>query len=332
MDLKYNKKLIQFDNLVSLTESVTDDRYGYYPYERPIPILFDYGLILIDKPSGPTSHEVASWVKKILNIDKSGHSGTLDPGATGLLPMGLGEGTKALSILLLGPKEYYSIARIHSNFDRNILEKVLLEFHGDIYQRPPQRSSVKRMTRIRRIHELAYVEENEKLILLRILCQAGTYIRKLIYDIGEIMGSGATMVELRRTRVSHFFERDGLVKLHDLYNAFYLYKEKKIEENLRNIVKPIEICFTGIPSVVIRDTAVDALCHGAQLAIPGISDLSPSIQKDDIVAIYTLKGEIVGLAQSLMNINEIVSNKNGISFTMNRLIMKPNTYPKGWRS
>ncbi|HJY14598.1 MAG TPA: RNA-guided pseudouridylation complex pseudouridine synthase subunit Cbf5 [Nitrososphaeraceae archaeon] len=331
MDLQGTKNLIQFDNLIQLSDSVTDNRYGHSPYNRPIPILFDYGLILIDKPSGPTSHEVASWVKKILNIEKSGHSGTLDPGATGLLPMGLGESTKALSILLLGPKEYYSIARIHSNFDRHILEKVLLEFHGDIYQRPPQRSSVKRMTRIRRIHEIEYVEENEKLILLRILCQAGTYIRKLIYDIGEIIGSGATMVELRRTRVSHFFERDGLIKLHDLYNAFYLYKEKNDEENLRNVIKPIEICFKELPAVVIRDTAVDALCHGAQLAIPGISEISPSIQKDDLVAIYTLKGEIVGLAQSLMNINEIVSNKNGISFTMKRLIMKPNTYPKGWR-
>lgn len=331
MDLPRIKKLKQFDNLIQLSESVTDDRYGHYPYERPIPILFDYGLILIDKPSGPTSHEVASWVKKILNIEKSGHSGTLDPGATGLLPMGLGESTKALSILLLGPKEYYTIARIHSNFDKYILEKVLLEFHGEIYQRPPQRSSVKRMTRIRKIHEIEYVEGNDKLILLRILCQAGTYIRKLIYDIGEILGSGATMVELRRTRVSHFFERDGLIKLHDLYNAFHLYNEKNDEEKLRNVIKPIEICFTDLPTVVIRDTAVDALCHGAQLAIPGISELSPSIQKDDLVAIYTLKGEIVGLAQSLMNINEIVSNKNGISFTMNRLIMKPNTYPKGWR-
>jgi len=255
----------------------------------------------------------------------------LDPGATGLLPMGLGESTKALSILLLGPKEYYTIARIHSNFDKYILEKVLLEFHGEIYQRPPQRSSVKRITRIRKIHEIEYVEGNDKLILLRILCQAGTYIRKLIYDIGEILGSGATMVELRRTRVSHFFERDGLIKLHDLYNAFHLYNEKNDEENIRNVIKPIEVCFKDLPTVVIRDTAVDALCHGAQLAIPGISELSPSIQKDDLVAIYTLKGEIVGLAQSLMNINEIVSNKNGISFTMNRLIMKPNTYPKGWR-
>ena len=101
MDLQGTKNLIQFDNLIQLSESVTDNRYGHSPYNRPIPILFDYGLILIDKPSGPTSHEVASWVKKILNIEKSGHSGTLDPGATGLLPMGLGESTKALSILLL---------------------------------------------------------------------------------------------------------------------------------------------------------------------------------------------------------------------------------------
>jgi H/ACA ribonucleoprotein complex subunit 4 len=331
MNFKNNKKLIQLDNLLKLSDSITDDKYGYYPFNRPIDILFDYGLILIDKPAGPTSHEIATWVKRILNINKSGHSGTLDPGATGLLPMGLGEGTKALSILLLGPKEYFSLARIHSNYTRKSIEKVLLDFHGDIYQRPPQRSSVKRMTRIRRIYELEYVEDHENLILLRILCQAGTYIRKLIYDIGEVLGSGATMVELRRTRVSNFFERDGLVKLHDLYNAFYLYKEKNDEEKIRNLVRPIEICFNNIPSVIIRDTAVDALCHGAPLAIPGIIQLSPKIQKGDLVGIYTLKGEIVGLAQSLMNIDDITSQKSGISFIMKRLVMKPNIYPKGWK-
>jgi H/ACA ribonucleoprotein complex subunit 4 len=331
MDLKHHNKLIQLDNLLKLSESSADEKYGYYPFNRPINILFDYGLILIDKPAGPTSHEIASWVKRILNIDKSGHSGTLDPGATGLLPMGLGEATKALSVLLLGPKEYISLARIHSNYTRKSVEKVLSNFHGDIYQRPPQRSSVKRMTRIRRIYEIEYVEDRENLILLRILCQAGTYIRKLIYDIGELLGSGATMVELRRTRVSTFFEIDGLVKLHDLYNAFYLYKEKNDEEKIRSLIKPIEICFNNIPSVVIKDTAVDALCHGAPLAIPGVIQLSPKIQKGDLVGIYTLKGEIIGLAQSLMNVQDIISQESGISFIMKRLIMKPNTYPKGWK-
>jgi H/ACA ribonucleoprotein complex subunit 4 len=331
MEFTNNKKLIQLDNLLKISESETDDKYGFYPFERPMNILFDYGLVLVDKPPGPTSHEIASWVKRILNIEKSGHSGTLDPGATGLLPMGLGEATKALSILLLGPKEYFSLARVHSNFKREAVEQILIEFHGDIFQRPPQRSSVKRMTRIRRLYELEYVEDHDKLILLRILCQAGTYIRKLIYDIGEVLGSGATMVELRRTRVSNFIERDGLVKLHDLYNAYYMYKEKNDEEKIRTLIRPVEICLSDIPSVIIRDTAVDALCHGAPLAIPGISQISPNIQKNDLVGIYTLKGEIVGLAQSLLTSNDILSQKSGISFNMKRLIMKPNTYPKGWK-
>lgn len=331
MDLINNKQLIQLNNLLKLSDSTTDEKYGYYPFNRPINVLCDYGLILIDKPAGPTSHEIASWVKRILNIDKTGHSGTLDPGATGLLPMGLGEATKALSVLLLGPKEYFSLARIHSNYTRTSIEKVLLNFLGDIYQRPPQRSSVKRMTRIRRIYELEYIEDRVNLILFRILCQAGTYIRKLIYDIGEVLGSGATMVELRRTRVSNFFENDGLVKLHDLYNAYYLYKEKNDEEKLRNLIKPIEVCFNNISSVVIRDTAVDALCHGAPLAIPGIIQLSSKIQKGDLGCIYTLKGEIIGLAESLMSTEDIISQKSGISFIMKRLIMKPNTYPKGWK-
>ena len=332
MTEKKFRNLYQFQDLITLSDNVTDDRYGNSPFERPLDKLLDYGIILIDKPSGPTSHEVASWVKRMLNIQKTGHSGTLDPAATGLLPMGLGEGTKALSVLLLGPKEYYSIARIHSDLQKERIESVLKEFHDDIYQRPPQRSSVKRMTRIRKIYELEFVESGDRIILLRILCQAGTYIRKLIYDIGEVLGSGATMVELRRTRVSNFFEKNGLVKLHDLNFAYLSYKEKKEEEKLRIMISPIEVCLTEIPCVVIRDTAVDALCHGAQLAIPGISQISKKLYAGDLVGVYTLKGEIVGLAESLMSVPQIAVSKNGIAFKMKRIIMKPNTYPKGWNS
>ena len=332
MTEKKFRNLYQFQDLITLSDNVTDDRYGNSPFERPLDKLLDYGIILIDKPSGPTSHEVASWVKRMLNIQKTGHSGTLDPAATGLLPMGLGEGTKALSVLLLGPKEYYSIARIHSDLQKERIESVLKEFHDDIYQRPPQRSSVKRMTRIRKIYELEFVESCDRIILLRILCQAGTYIRKLIYDIGEVLGSGATMVELRRTRVSNFFEKNGLVKLHDLNSAYLSYKEKKEEEKLRIMISPIEVCLTEIPCVVIRDTAVDALCHGAQLAIPGISQISKKLDAGDLVGVYTLKGEIVGLAESLMSVPQIAVSKNGIAFKMKRIIMKPNTYPKGWNS
>src|SRR4051794_20075845 len=208
---------IQLQDLERVDDDITSEKYGHYPDKRPLNELFQYGVILLDKPPGPTSHEVIAWIKKLLRIEKAGHSGTLDPGATGLLPIGLGEGTKALSVLLLGPKEYYALARLHSHVSPDKLRKVMQEFTGEIYQRPPQRSSVRRVTRVRSVYEFDYLENYDRLVLMRILCQAGTYIRKIIYDIGEIMSPGATMVELRRTRVSNLSEQnDGLVRLHDV--------------------------------------------------------------------------------------------------------------------
>jgi H/ACA ribonucleoprotein complex subunit 4 len=126
------------------------------------------------------------------------------------------------------------------------------------------------VTRIRTVYELELVEQYERLILLRVLCQAGTYIRKIIYDIGEVLSPGATMVELRRTRVSNLFEKDGLVRLHDLADAFIRYRESGDSEKLRKLVRPIELCLEGIRGITVRDTAIDALCHGAPLAVPGV--------------------------------------------------------------
>jgi H/ACA ribonucleoprotein complex subunit 4 len=326
------KLLPQLANLVNVDQDVTDDRYGHYPDRRPVKELLNYGLVLVDKPAGPTSHEVVAWVRRILEIEKAGHSGTLDPGATGLLPIGLGEGTKALGVLLLGPKEYYALARLHAQAPAEKVKRVMQEFTGDIYQRPPQRSSVKRVTRVRTVHEFDYIEDRERLILMRILCQAGTYIRKIIYDIGEVLSPGATMVELRRTRVSNFYEKDGLVRLHDLADAYLRYKESADEEKLRRLVRPIEQCLEGIRGVTVRDTAVDALCHGAPLAVPGVIAVPADLRAGELVGVYTLKGEIVGLAEAAMTREQIEESVRGIAFVMKRLIMRPDTYPKAWRS
>jgi H/ACA ribonucleoprotein complex subunit 4 len=326
--------LPQLTNLVKIDDDITNDKYGHYPDKRPISALLDYGLILIDKPDGPTSHEVVAWVKRILKIDKAGHSGTLDPAATGLLPIGLGEGTKAISVLLLGPKEYYALARMHTTIAEDKLVSVIGQFTGDIYQRPPQRSSVRRATRVRKIYHFEMVDRYDRLVLLQVICQSGTYIRKIIYDVGEVLGPGATMVELRRTRVSNFFEREhDFTKLHDLTDAFEMYKQKNDDDTkLRKLIKPIELCLEGIRGAVVRDTAVDALCHGAQLAVPGVIALPKGLAKNELVGIYTLKGEIVGLAEALMTKEEIEDNIKGVAFSMKRIIMKPGTYPKAWRS
>ena len=324
--------LKQLENLVIIDQDVTDPKVGVYYNKRTIEQLLQYGLILIDKPPGPTSHEVVAWAKRILEIPKAGHSGTLDPQVSGVLPLGLGDGTKVLGVLLFGPKEYFGLGRLHSQPSKEELSQVLKEFTGEIFQKPPQRSSVLRQTRTRTIYELELVEQKERLLLLRVLCEAGTYIRKLYYDIGEVLGSGGTMIELRRSRVHQFSENSKLVTMHELAIAYSDWKEKGDESKLAKIILPVEHALSEIKSVVIRDSAVDSLCHGAQLAIPGILQISPNLKKDELVGVYTQKGEIVALAESLLDESEIKNSDKGYAFQTKRIIMAANTYPKNWRT
>ena len=324
--------LKQLENLIEIDQDITDDAYGTYYDKRTIEQLLNYGIILLDKPPGPTSHETVAWTKRLLKIPKIGHSGTLDPQVSGVLPLGLGEATKALGVLLYGPKEYHALGRIHSLPSKEKLNEVIAMFQGEIFQKPPQRSAVVRQTRTRTIYEFELLEQKERLLLTRILCEAGTYVRKLYYDIGEILGPGATMVELRRTRVDQFSEKDGLVTLHELANAFALWEEKKDFSKLMTMIKPVEYALSELKSVIIRDSAVDAMCHGAQLAIPGILKISPNLKKGDIVGIYTQKGEAVALAEASMSEEDIREATKGYAFVTNRIIMAPNTYPKKWRT
>ena len=325
-------KLKQLQNLAIIDQDITNDEYGTYYDKRNIEQLLHYGLIILDKPPGPTSHEVVAWCKRILKIPKIGHSGTLDPKVTGVLPLGLGEATKALGVLLLGPKEYHALGRLHSLPTKEKLDDVLNQFTGEIFQKPPQRSAVLRRTRTRKIFEIELVEQKERLILVRVLCEAGTYIRKLYYDIGEILGPGATMVELRRSRVMQFSELDHLVTMHELADAFATWDEKKDDSKLLKLIQPIEHVLSEIKSVVIRDSAIDSMCHGAQLAVPGILEVSHNLKKEDLVAIYSQKGEIVALAEALMSESEIQDSVKGYAFQTKRIIMEISTYPKSWRS
>jgi len=324
--------LKQLENLIEIDQDITDNAFGTFYDKRSVEQLLDYGLIILDKPPGPTSHETVAWTKRLLKIPKIGHSGTLDPQVSGVLPLGLGEATKALGVLLYGPKEYHALGRIHSLPSKEKLEEIIQLFTGEIFQKPPQRSAVVRQTRTRTIYEWEILEQKERLLLTRILCESGTYIRKLYYDIGEILGPGATMIELRRTRVDQFHESHGLITLHELANAFSQWEEKKDESKLKKIIKPIEYALSEIKSVIVRDSAVDAMCHGAQLAIPGILKISPNLKKGDIVGIYTQKGEVVALAESTMSEEEIRDATKGYAFETRRIIMAINTYPRKWRT
>jgi len=211
----------------------TDPSFGLPPERRPIDVHLRLGAINLDKPSGPTSHEVVAWVKRILKVEKAGHSGTLDPKVTGILPVLLGDATRVMDTLLLSGKEYICLMRIHKPRPNRRILDVCGEFVGPIFQKPPLKSSVVKQLRTREIYYLDVLEIEEQHVLMRVGCEAGTYIRKLCYDIGLALGTGANMEELRRSKAGPFREDETLVTMHQLKDAYVNWEEKGDEKELR---------------------------------------------------------------------------------------------------
>jgi len=317
------------ERILVKSEEQTDQKYGCPPEQRPIEEHIRKGIANVDKPAGPTSHQVSAWVKDIFHLKKTGHSGTLDPNVTGVLPIGLEEGTKVLQGLLLAGKQYAAVMKLHGDTTNSQIKKTLAYFETEIYQRPPLKSAVKRELRTRRIYSTKYLEREEDLVLYTVDCEAGTYIRKLCHDIGLILGVGAHMQELRRTRAGPYTE-DTLVTLHDLRDAYETYKEKKDETQLRQMIQPMESAASHLPKIWVKDSAVDAICHGAHLMNPGIIKLTNNIKPKDTIAIFTLKNELVALAKALDDSNNILQKKKGEAAAPDRVIMPPNTYLKQW--
>ena len=309
----------------------TDPSYGLPPEQRCLKQHISLGAINLDKTSGPTSHEVAAWVKRILEVDKAGHSGTLDPKVTGILPVLLEDATRIMETLLLAGKEYICLMRLHKPVPKKRIMEVCQEFMGPIFQKPPLKSSVVKERRIRTIYYLDVLEIEEQHVLMRVGCEAGTYIRKLCFDIGLALGCGANMEELRRTRAGPFREDRTLVTLHNLTDAMAAWKEKGDEAALRRCIQPVEAALAHLPRLVIADNAVDAVCHGAPLAAPGLLSLETDINKGDMVSFFTLKGEAVAVGVAELSSREMLASQSGIIARTERVIMQPNTYPKAWK-
>ncbi len=327
---KYKLPADEPEELLIKSHEESSPEYGCKPEERTVLDLFEYGVINLDKPSGPTSHEVVSWIKKIMNVSRAGHGGTLDPKVTGVLPCALGRATRVLSTLLSAGKEYVGVIRFHSPQTRVRIEKIFQVFTGKIYQRPPLKSSVARKLRAREIYYTQVLEIEDVHALFRVGCEAGTYIRKLCYDIGEALCSGAHMLELRRTRVGNFREEENLITLQDLKDALTIYEQEGNEVYLKKFLMPMEKMVEHVPKIYIRDTAVDAVCHGADLASAGICYIDARIKPQMQVALMTLKKELIGLAVATTDAIKMLKAKSGIMAKTNKIFMERNVYPS-WK-
>ncbi|MDD1653838.1 MAG: RNA-guided pseudouridylation complex pseudouridine synthase subunit Cbf5 [Methanomicrobiales archaeon] len=301
---------------------MTPDPPAPEPAARPLT-----GILIVDKPRGPTSHEVTAWAGRLLRVPV-GHSGTLDPGVSGVLVVMTGRAVKLAPVLQKSDKEYVCLVCLHGDRTREQVKGMLGEFTGRIYQRPPRKSAVKRSLRIRTIHGIDLLDLQGRHLLIRVRCDAGTYIRSLAHHLGLALGTGAHMEELRRTRSGSFGEGDAHT-LHEIADAVSAAGDGE-PEHLARMVLPVERAVAGIPAVTIRDSAVDALCHGAALAVPGIAEHC-HFRKGETVAIFTGKGELVCTAEALVSSEEIRPGKGGLVAAPGAVVMDPATYPKGWR-
>jgi H/ACA ribonucleoprotein complex subunit 4 len=249
---------------------------------------------------------------------------------TGVLPLALEDATKTIQSFLLTGKEYVCLMALHGDVEQKNVQAVLDEFVGDILQRPPVRAAVRRDVRRRRIYYIRNVEIDGRDVLFRIGCQAGTYIRKLVYDIGEVLGVGAHMRELRRTRAGSFTEEDSF----SLYDIMQLSDASTEERDLlaRRVVKPMESAFDYVPRIYVRDSTVSSICHGAELAVPGIVRLSEGILPKMSIALFTLKDELVALSKALMSSEQMMREEHGLAAKTVRVIMPAETYPRLWKS
>ena len=287
-------------------------------------------MILLDKPMGPSSHQVSAWVRDIFGLEKAGHGGTLDPRVTGVLVVMLGNATRGAGALNYGQKEYVGVVRFHRDVERSVVEETAEMFTGRIFQTPPVRSAVARRLRKRTIHELELVEMEGRDLLIRVKCESGTYIRTLARDMGRAIGTGAHLQELRRTR-SCSFSIDECVTLQDVKDAHHFWKEDGDASAMDEVVQPFERLFDHLPTIVIKDSAVDALCHGAPLMAPGVRSASGDIRTGSTVSVRTTKGEVVGLAKTVLDVEVMVAEEKGLAAKMTRVFMDPGTYHRVWK-
>ncbi|KAF7803762.1 H/ACA ribonucleoprotein complex subunit 4 [Senna tora] len=283
--------LKNYDRLNVQTGHYTPIPSGYSPLKRPLLEYIKYGVMNLDKPANPSSHEDVAWIKRILRVEKTGHSGTLDPKVLG---------------------KSMCVARLHSDVPEVAkVARALETLTGAVFQRPPLISAVKRQLRIRNIYE-------------------STYVRTLCVHLGLILGVGGHMQELRRVRSGILGEKDNMVSMHDVLDAQWVYDNYRDETYLRRVIMPLEVLLTSYKRLVVKDSSVNAICYGAKLMIPGLLRFENDIEVGEEVVLMTTKGEAIALGIAEMTTAVMATCDHGVVAKIKRVVMDRDLYPRKW--
>lgn len=292
------------------------------------------GLIVVDKPAGCTSHDVVDRVRRLLRIKRVGHSGTLDPEVTGVLPLGLGQATRMLGLLLGAGKTYDCEMTVHADTSADTVTAALMAQIGTITQLPPIRSRVKRVQRERDIYALDVREISGRSVRFTVRCEAGTYIRKLCHDVGEVIGTRAHMARLRRTEAGGF-TLDDAVTLDTLQRTVEAWRSSRAPtapatsrefaesvigadvtaaaEALTALIWPMECALPAdLPRVWLDSGAAASVARGAGLAVPGVIAVTSTLTAEAPCALQITSGHLLALGTAEMDAATFAVSRRGI--------------------
>jgi tRNA pseudouridine55 synthase len=289
------------------------------------------GFLNINKPAGWTSHDVVAHLRSLLKIKKVGHTGTLDPAATGVLPICLGKATKLARLLTESDKEYRAVMRLGETTDtqdatgkvliRRAVEgltedrvrEVMASFRGEIRQLPPMYSAVKingqplykaaragreveraeRTVVIRRL-DLIRMEGND--VTFEVTCSKGTYVRTLCEDIGERLGVGAHLHHLVRTRSGPFRIEESMT-VPEVETAA---REGRVRERVLAAGRVLK----DFPSVSVTHLGARLLLHGTPIGMQALGRLPKEFKTGQSILVYNVAGDLIALAEALVERTE----------------------------
>ena len=314
---------------VQLGDISRPSNHGIDPENLSIEQRLASGFILLDKPPGPTSHQIASWVRDLLGLERLGHGGTLDPFATGVLPLMAGKSMKLTKGILKTDKTYIAVLKFAQETNAETLNDVIDKLTGRIYNVPPEISAVKVQVRTRKIYSFELIESTSKQAIVKIACEAGTYIRTIARDMGLLLGYNVELKELRRENSGRFNLMD-CVTLQEIADAVWLWKECDNSTALEKIIHPTEKLLLDKPYIIVKDSAASALCHGAPLLRPGLIEVSDKLSSGLEVAAFTSKNEVVGIVKMSKGFTEISNDTSGEIGKPVMILMEQERYPPQW--
>ena len=314
---------------IQLGDKSKPSNHGIDPENLTIEQRLASGFILLDKPPGPTSHQIASWVRDLLGLERLGHGGTLDPFATGVLPLMAGKSMKLTKGILKTDKTYIAVLKFAQETNAETLNDVIDKLTGRIYNVPPEISAVKVQVRTRKIYSFELIESTSKQAIVKIACEAGTYIRTIARDMGLLLGYNVELKELRRENSGRFNLMD-CVTLQEIADAVWLWKECDNSTALEKIIHPTEKLLLDKPYIIVKDSAASALCHGAPLLRPGLIEVSDKLSNGLEVAAFTSKNEVVGIVKMSKDFTEISNETSGEIGKPVMILMEQERYPPQW--